>query len=147
MDTHFIIRTPLYERGARGREGGFRHKFTNNSLASKHLHEKWCNSYWHFISTTCWVCEVTSKDSAVKYRHRAIVLLRSFGQIKDLFSSIDLVHNQGFWQFTFHGVHFDYDAQNSFAVHDDSRTPKWKIVVHGVTKISLPAPIPPPPHH
>ena len=70
------------------------------------------------------MCEVTSKDSAVKYRHRAIVLLRSFGQIKDLFPSIDLVHKQGFWQFPFHGVHFDYDAQNSFSVHDDSRTPK-----------------------
>ena len=61
------------------------------------------------------MCEVTSKDSVVKYRHRAIVLLGLFGQIKDLFSSIDLVHNRGFWQFAFHGVHFDNDAQSSFS--------------------------------
>ena len=44
------------------------------------------------MSTACGVCEVTSKDSVVKYRHRAIVLLRAFGQIKDLFSSIQILY-------------------------------------------------------
>ena len=49
------------------------------------------------------------------------------------------VHNLGFWQFTFHGVHFNHDSQNSFSVHHDSRTPK--IVDHGVTKIRLTPPL------
>ena len=44
-------------------------------------------------------------------------------------------YNRGFWQFRFHGDHFNHDSQNSFSVHYDSKTPK--IVDHGVKKISL----------
>ena len=45
------------------------------------------------------------------------------------------VNNRRFWQFRFHGVHFNHDSQNSFSVHHYSRTSK--IVDHGITKISL----------
>ena len=49
------------------------------------------------------------------------------------------VQNRGFWEFTFHGVHFNHDSQNSFSVHHDSWTPK--MVDHGVMKISLTPPL------
>ena len=32
-------------------------------------------------------------------------------------------HNQGFWQFTFHGVHINHNSQNSVSVRHDSWTP------------------------
>ena len=33
------------------------------------------------------------------------------------------VNNREFWQFRFHGVHFNHNSQNSFSVHHDSKTP------------------------
>ena len=46
-----------------------------------------------------------------------------------------MCHNQGFWQLSFHGVHFSNDSQNRFSVYHDSRT--LKMVDHGVTKVML----------
>ena len=84
------------------------------------------------------------KDSKEKFFHAARCLLRSFGQIYDFIYSIHLqcicIQYRGFWQFTFHRVHCNYDSQNSFSVHYYSQT--LKLVNHSFTKISLP---PPPP--
>ena len=51
------------------------------------------------------------------------VTSRLKSEVKSTHQMLIKVIYRGFWQFTFHGVHFDYDAQNSFSVHD-SRTPK-----------------------
>ena len=75
-------------------------------------------------------------------------MLRLFGQINDLISSI-------YFQCTytqtrilavqeFHGDHFNHDSQDSFSVNHDWRTPKMVDTTYGVTKVSLPS-IPPPP--
>ena len=48
------------------------------------------------------------------------------------------VHTRGFWQFRFHGDHFNHDSQNFFQASRDSRA--LKMVDHGVTKINLPPP-------
>ena len=92
-------------------------------------------------------CEVPSKqskDSKVKLNQATRCQLRSFGQINDLFSSIDLqctcTQTRIFAVQAFHGDHFNHNSQNSFSVHHNSRTPK--MVDHVVTKISLPFPPP-----
>ena len=53
------------------------------------------------------------------------MLLRSLGQVNDLFSSTGLtvcVYIGGFWLLRFYGVHFTHDSQNSFSAHHDSPT-------------------------
>ena len=74
------------------------------------------------------------KTRKVKSSH---LLLRSLGQVNDLFSSTGLtvcVYIGGFWPLRFYGVHFTHDSQNSFSAHHDS--PTANMVDGGIMKIS-----------
>ena len=74
------------------------------------------------------------KTRKVKSSH---LLLRSLGQVNDLFSSTGLtvcVYIGGFWLLRFYGVHFTHDSQNSFSAHHDS--PTANMVDGGIMKIS-----------
>ena len=50
------------------------------------------------------------------------------------------VDNQGFWQFGFHGVHFNHDSQNSFQDITIHGHQKW-LIMASQNKLGLPLPI------
>ena len=62
------------------------------------------------------------------------LLFSRFSKIEVVQNVKNVALNRGFWQFRFHGVHYNHDSQNSFSVyvHHGSRTEKK--VDHSVTK-------------
>ena len=112
---HHCIRKPAFSsfRGHKNEKPAFSKISTLESIIEK-MHFR-----WPFLPETCgW-----GLKSKVKSSHQLLVQV-VWPNFFNWSSMYVQVHNWGFWQFTFHRVHFNHDSQNSFSVHHNSWTPK-----------------------
>ena len=70
--------------------------------------------------------ELTNNNFAFHQSRNKYLRFSRFSKIEVVQNVKNVALNRGFWQFRFHGVHYNHDSQNSFSVyvHHGSRTKK-----------------------
>ena len=83
--------------------------------------------------------ELTNNNFAFHQSRNKYLRFSRFSKIEVVQNVKNVALNRGFWQFRFHGVHYNHDSQNSFSVyvHHGSRTKKGRSRRH---EMSAPPP-------